>query len=50
MTLPGLGAFRFQVRSPRQGRHPVTGEPFQIPEWTVPVFKPSRVLVEALLA
>lgn len=48
LTLVGFGTFAPQKRKARTGRNPSTGENMEIPEKTVPVFKPSKVFKEAI--
>lgn len=43
VQLTGFGTFTAQKRAPRIGRNPHTNEQINIPERTVPVFKPSAV-------
>lgn len=40
----GFGTFSSKKRSARTGRNPQNGEPIDIPEKTVPVFKPGSTL------
>lgn len=46
IQLQGFGTFQSKKRAPRKGRNPQTGEPIDIPEKTVPVFKPGKQLKE----
>jgi DNA-binding protein HU-beta len=46
IQLHGFGTFQAKKRAPRKGRNPATGEPIDIPEKTVPVFKPGKQLKE----
>ena len=45
--LIGFGTFEAKVRPARTGRNPQTGEPIDIPEKTVPVFKAGKKLRDA---
>ena len=45
--LIGFGTFEAKVRPARTGRNPRTGEPIDIPEKTVPVFKAGKTLRDA---
>jgi DNA-binding protein HU-beta len=42
----GFGTFETRKRSARSGRNPQTGETIEIPESTVPAFKPGNKLKE----
>ncbi|MEO0541238.1 MAG: HU family DNA-binding protein [Cyanobacteria bacterium P01_A01_bin.105] len=42
VRLSGFGTFASQQRQPRQGRHPKTGAPLQIPAKTSPTFSASQ--------
>lgn len=44
----GFGTFCTRVREAHEGRNPQTGEKIQIAESTLPVFKSSRALKEAV--
>ncbi|MFH2129320.1 MAG: HU family DNA-binding protein [bacterium] len=46
IQLYGFGSFETKRRASRQGRNPKTGENIDIPEKTVPVFKPGKQLRE----
>ena len=46
--LIGFGTFDTKTRSARTGRNPQTGEPLDIPEKTVPVFKAGKGLRDAV--
>ena len=48
LTLPGLGAFSLVHRPARQGRHPQTRAPLEIPAANSVKFKISKALKEAL--
>ena len=45
--LIGFGTFETRVRPARTGRNPQTGEPLEIAEKTVPVFKAGKKLRDA---
>ena len=45
--LIGFGTFEPKNRPARTGRNPQTGEPLEIPEKTVPVFKAGKKLRDA---
>ena len=42
VQLVGFGTFESRVRKARKVRNPRTGEPLDIAETTVPVFKPGK--------
>lgn len=44
----GFGTFETRKRAAREGRNPQTGELIHIAEATIPVFKPSKILKEAV--
>ena len=44
LTLLNFGTFKIRTRKAREGRHPKTGEPLQIPESRVPQFKAGKAL------
>jgi len=46
VELRGFGSFTVKKRAPRVGRNPKTGEAVQVPEKTVPHFKPGKELRE----
>ncbi len=48
IELRGFGVFVTKKRRPRVGRNPRTKEEVKIPERTVVVFKPSKVIKENL--
>lgn len=48
VELRGFGTFATRRRSARQGRNPATGEPVTIAEKTIPTFKPSKHLKDAV--
>ena len=48
LTLPGLGAFSVVRRPARQGRHPQTMAPLEIPASNSVKFKSAKALKEAL--
>ncbi|MEW6697305.1 MAG: HU family DNA-binding protein [Bacillota bacterium] len=49
IQLTGFGTFKIKPRKAREGRNPQTGEVIQIPATTVPVFKPGKVLKDAVV-
>lgn len=49
VTLQGFGNFVTKIRKARTVRNPQTGEPMDVPEKRVVVFKPSTVLKEDLV-
>ena len=44
----GFGKFYVRTRAEREGKNPATGESILIPETVVPVFKPGKLLKEAV--
>ena len=48
VTLVGFGTFSKADRAARKGRNPKTGEAIDIPAKTVPKFKASKALKEAV--
>lgn len=44
----GFGTFETRKRASRSGRNPQTGETIQIPETTVPAFRPGNKLKETV--
>ncbi|NLU41119.1 MAG: HU family DNA-binding protein [Firmicutes bacterium] len=48
VQLVGFGTFVVRRRPARVGRNPQTGEDINIPETTVPVFKPGKSLKDAV--
>lgn len=48
VQLVGFGTFEVKKRAARTGRNPRTNEPMEIPEAVVPLFKPGRILKEAV--
>ena len=48
VTLIGFGTFSTHERSARTGRNPRTGESIKIKAKTVPAFKPSKALKDAV--
>ena len=48
VQLSGFGIFESKVREARIGRNPRTKEAIQIPASRQPVFKPSKMLKEAV--
>lgn len=43
IQLIGFGTFEVRTRSARKGKNPQTGEEIDIPEQTVPAFKPGTL-------
>lgn len=50
VTLVGFGSFTKAFRNARKGRNPSTGEEMDIPAKTVPKFKASQALKDAVSA
>ena len=48
VQLAGFGSFEVKVREARVGRNPRTKEAIEIPASKAPVFKPSKLLKEAV--
>lgn len=48
VQLVGFGAFEVKKRAARLGRNPKTKESIEIPPSQVPVFKPGKMLKEAI--
>ena len=48
IEIRGFGSFTTVRRQPRIGRNPRTGDSVSVPERTVPHFKPSKHLREAV--
>ena len=48
VRITGLGTFDVKKRAARTGKNPRTGEELQIPESTVPTFKPGSELKQAV--
>jgi DNA-binding protein HU-beta len=48
VTLIGFGTFSVRDRAARTGRNPKTGDPIEIKEAKVPIFKPGKALKEAV--
>lgn len=48
VTLVGFGNFLTKQRAPRIGRNPQTGASVNVPAKTVPTFKPSQQLKDAV--
>ena len=49
VTLVGFGTFSLAARAARTARNPQNGEPVEVPAKTVPKFKPSKILKEAVV-
>lgn len=50
VEIANFGSFELSIAPPRQGRHPVTGRPFQVAGRRQLVFRPSRHLRERVNA
>ncbi|WP_419162073.1 HU family DNA-binding protein [Candidatus Palauibacter sp.] len=50
IEIRGFGTFKVRQRRTRMARNPRTGDPVRVPERSVPVFKPSRLLREDVAA
>ena len=50
VEIRGFGSFRTRTRPARTGRNPKSGKTVQVPAKTIPYFKPSKHLREAVLA
>jgi DNA-binding protein HU-beta len=48
VQLVGFGTFEVRQREARSGRNPQTGEAINIPARRAPVFKPGKLLKEAV--
>ena len=48
LTIPGFGTFDTKKRAARTGHIPSTGAAISIPETTIPVFKPAKLLKDKL--
>ena len=48
VQLVGFGTFEVKKRAARTGRNPRTNEPMEIPAAIVPVFKPGKILKDAV--
>lgn len=48
VALVGFGTFTVKQRAARTGRNPQTGEELQISAATLPVFKPGKMLKDAV--
>lgn len=48
VNLSGFGIFTSKVRDAHQGRNPATGETVTIPAKRVAIFKPAKVLKDAV--
>lgn len=44
VELRGFGSFRTRLRDPRIGRNPKTGDKVDVPQKSVPFFKPGKHL------
>ena len=50
VEIRGFGSFRTRTRKARIGRNPKSGDSVDVPPKTVPFFKPSKQLREAVFA
>ncbi len=50
VEIRGFGTFRTRTRNARTGRNPRSGDRVEVPAKTVPYFKPSKQLLEAVSA
>lgn len=48
VNIPGLGIFTSKEREAHTGRNPATGETVEIPAKRVAIFKPSKLLKDAV--
>lgn len=48
VNIPGLGIFTSKEREAHTGRNPSTGESVEIPAKRVAIFKPSKLLKDAV--
>jgi len=48
VKIAGFGTFLTTIRVARKGRNPKTGATINIPEKTVPKFKPGKVMKESI--
>lgn len=48
VQLVGFGTFEVKKRAARMGRNPRTNDEIEIPEAIVPLFKPGRILKDAV--
>ena len=48
VELRGFGAFSTREREARQGRHPRTGDPVEVPAKRVPYFRPGKEMRRVL--
>ena len=48
VNIPGLGIFTSKERKAHTGRNPATGETVEIPAKRVAIFKPSKLLKDAV--
>ena len=50
VEIRGFGSFRTRTRAARAGRNPKSGDTVEVPPKTVPFFKPSKQLRDAVFA
>ena len=48
IEIRGFGSFALNIRPPRTGRNPKSGDKVMVPEKRVPHFKPGKALREAV--
>ncbi len=48
VEIRGFGTFRTRTRNARTGRNPRSGDRVEVPAKTIPYFKPSKQLLEAV--
>ena len=48
VEIRGFGSFRTRTRNARSGRNPKSGDSVEVPPKTVPFFKPSKQLRDAV--
>ena len=48
LVIPGFGTFATAKRAAHMATNPNTGEPVSVPERTVPVFRPSKTMRDAV--
>ena len=48
VQIVGFGSFEVKRRAARTVRNPQTNEPMEVPEAIIPVFKPGKILKDAV--